>query len=459
MLPDTVPWPCSVSAEYPQRGARPLHFLAQIGCADLPPALWGGLGPREGWLLCFVDPNQGVPETADAFRVLHVETLGTERAAPADLGPVHDGVYTGPSYDYCRSTEEVPSVWRRWPVDLVTVPNTLRQEGQRRRAAPDDLAAELYPGQPIANERGWRAEPAPFTWRGALYALNSLERAFSAKLPELRIPETVRAGMDEPGMREAVLRVLDEKEAHWAEHNRAFLEGPEPAEEAERARRALMLASAQDRRRQRAEIAAFLAANPTTESILDYFRRSDAERRRWHEAARARIAAERAALLERDLDTPIDAAAWQAIRDRLQQESYAAWTDDWVEWNGKRQFGLREIVSRIDFKGRAGIGELIADYYTDPARRTLIPDDLVAPYEAEWRRLEDNIPHRIGGYHDGVQSDAEPGPVRQLLLFQIASDRAMNWCWGDLGVYYIFIAPEDLERGDFSRASITLECH
>jgi uncharacterized protein YwqG len=120
---------------------------------------------------------------------------------------------------------------------------------------------------------------------------------------------------------------------------------------------------------------------------------------------------------------------------------------------------LREIVSRMDFKHRQGVGELIADYYTDPRLRRLIPPDLLATFEPHWRRLEDNMPHRMGGYHDGVQSDPEPGPAKALLLFQIASDPAMNWCWGDVGAYYVFIAPDDLERGDYGRASISLECH
>ncbi|NOS54570.1 DUF1963 domain-containing protein, partial [Acinetobacter baumannii] len=57
MLPDHVEWPRSVSAEHPQKGERPLHFVAQVACADFPAELWGGLGPREGWLLLFIDPN------------------------------------------------------------------------------------------------------------------------------------------------------------------------------------------------------------------------------------------------------------------------------------------------------------------------------------------------------------------------------------------------------------------
>jgi hypothetical protein len=201
MLPDGVAWPRSVSSEDPDGGERPLHFIAQICCADLPPDLWAGLGPRHGWLLLFIDPNQGAPQGPDAFCILHTDELGSERTPPIDLGPVHDGVHTGWDYQDCGGGEGIPRLWNRWPVDLVAMPNVLSGEGR-----------------------------------------------------------TVR-------------------------------------------------------------------------------------------------------------------------------------------------------------------------------------------------------PHRMGGYHDGVQSDATKGPTQHVLLFQVASDAAMQWCWGDIGAYYIFISPADLRHGDFERASIVLECH
>ena len=140
MMPTHVEWPRSVSSEYPDRGERPLHFVAQIACADFPAELWGGLGPRAGWLLLFIDPNNGVPEGPDAFRLVHVDALGPERQPPADLGPVHDGVYTAFDYHYCRTFDEVPRLWRHWPVDLVVVPNEAVIVGQRTKVAPENFA-------------------------------------------------------------------------------------------------------------------------------------------------------------------------------------------------------------------------------------------------------------------------------------------------------------------------------
>ena len=65
----------------------------------------------------------------------------------------------------------------------------------------------------------------------------------------------------------------------------------------------------------------------------------------------------------------------------------------------------------------------------------------------------------MGGYHDGLQSDAVAGPVRELLLFQIATDSAMHWCWGDTGAYYVFVDPDALKALNFSSATMILECH
>jgi hypothetical protein len=54
-------------------------------------------------------------------------------------------------------------------------------------------------------------------------------------------------------------------------------------------------------------------------------------------------------------------------------------------------------------------------------------DAVLPDLAAGWRRLFEGRPHRMGGYHDGVQSDAKDGPTDHLLLFQIASDEVMHW--------------------------------
>jgi uncharacterized protein YwqG len=466
MMPDHVEWPRSVSSEHSHRGERPLHFVAQIACADFPAELWGGLGPRKGWLLLFIDPNEGVPEGPDAFRVLHVDALGSERQPPADLGPVHDGMYSGPSYDYYRSVAEVPDRWRRWPVDLVVVPNEARIVGQRTKVAPENFAEILYAGQPVApvtpHQQG-PAEPEPFTWRGALYVLDSIARSFGPpKRPpgEVQIPDWLVERLNQPGYIGSILAALEAYDAKWTAASADLLEGPEPEDETLRQRRTATRAAAENRRKRREALAAFLASHPTAESIVDHLRRFDREFPGWRTAVCERVAGERAAVLRHDLDSPIPAGAWQALKARLQQDVFRFWRYRSEDRDGERLHVTFDEAEVSAYSGyRSGIRELVADYYVDEVRRSLIPPAVLAQYEPYWRTLYDNRPHRIGGYHDGLQSDAKIGPTRELLLFQIATDDAMHWCWGDVGAYYVFLDVDALKAMDLSKATMELECY
>jgi uncharacterized protein YwqG len=61
----------------------------------------------------------------------------------------------------------------------------------------------------------------------------------------------------------------------------------------------------------------------------------------------------------------------------------------------------------------------------------------------------------MGGMIDSVYDD--PLEKRHVLLFQIASDAAVGWIWGDLGLIYVSIHPSDLEAGLFDKAHAWLE--
>ncbi|WP_425101704.1 DUF1963 domain-containing protein [Tropicibacter sp. S64] len=63
--------------DWPRIGDKPASFYAQIALTDLPGTLWGGLGPRSGWLVIFAadDPSAEVV-------VLHTQERGTVRSLP-----------------------------------------------------------------------------------------------------------------------------------------------------------------------------------------------------------------------------------------------------------------------------------------------------------------------------------------------------------------------------------------
>ena len=108
----------------------------------------------------------------------------------------------------------------------------------------------------------------------------------------------------------------------------------------------------------------------------------------------------------------------------------------------------------------AALYEVAADLYVaSPEKRALIPPHELAKCEPFWRRLDGNRPHRMGGMHDGVQSEPQEGPQARLLLLQLASDDAMQWCWGDAGAWYFWIDADRLAAGDFTGVIAELECH
>ena len=456
MLPDAVAWPRSVSSEYPQRGERPLHFVAQICCADLPPALWGGLGPRQGWLLLFIDPNQGAPEAADAFRILHTETLGSERPPPADLGPVHDGVYTAWDYGHCGGEEHVPRTWRRWPVDLITMPNDITMQNGQPCVAPPGLAHKLYPGAAVADPAARLPHPPPFTRRGALYALNSLLHRMGKPTAPQPLPEKLLVNLQAPGGLDQVRAYLEQARSKM----RAVL-----AERQAEAAPEAQIAALEKEIDNRNDLLAFLAAHATPELLIAYFQNAQLQLAAWRAASRARLEQLRGEILASDLEAPFTDLEWTALQHAAAGEpyrgiTYQIWGDRAKNPNDTTPpIGLVHADHHVKLEPGRGSLELVADYYVNPARHALIPPHLLADFEASWRQLRSNRPHRMGGYQDGVQSDAVAGPTAHLLLFQIASDDAMGWCWGDVGAYYIYLNPADLRCGKYENAEIVLECH
>ena len=71
-LPEMPP-----GVDWPQTDGNAALFLAQIALSDLPDDIWGGLGPKSGWLLFFLAPRDW-----GGLRVLHVKQRGAPRPYP-----------------------------------------------------------------------------------------------------------------------------------------------------------------------------------------------------------------------------------------------------------------------------------------------------------------------------------------------------------------------------------------
>lgn len=68
-MPDDIEWPV--------KDGKAALFLAQIAMEDLPKNIFGGIGPKNGWLLFFVAPSDW-----GGVQVIHIEQRGAPRAYP-----------------------------------------------------------------------------------------------------------------------------------------------------------------------------------------------------------------------------------------------------------------------------------------------------------------------------------------------------------------------------------------
>ena len=447
MMPESVEWPRGVDDQYPERGAIPLHFLAQIACEDLPPELWGGRGPRSGWLLFFINPNHFSGEDGNLHRVLHIAQEGPERRPPADCGPVHDKVYTGGSYNWLAAAA-VPPIWRRWPVDIIAMPNALtlhEDDGSHwKTASPDNLSDLLYADVPLSGADCAGAMPRlrPLTFGQARAGVEALGQSLRYKVREPVDPEARALLLAEGGMAGLIASLEEGRE-------RLSSMPPESLEQGQQHRLAFLEAALE-------EFAAVDAA-----SLLETIETRHADWLVWREKI-AKGCDQIAAMLGRsDPEALLSDDHWQQLEATFADKHF-----DHLELRHLhyRTEGLpialmspREI---IEIKPPKGLDQVAIEYYLDPARRDRLPEGYAATQEPAWRTLYNNRPHRMGGYHDGLQSEPiEDAGFGKMLLMQIATDDAMDWCWGDAGAYYFWIRPEDLDRHDFSKVEVWLECH
>ncbi|MEO1291742.1 MAG: DUF1963 domain-containing protein, partial [Pseudomonadota bacterium] len=117
-LPSAIPWPCNESHR------RPLHFLAQIHCKDIPRAAPTWL-PREGKLLFFAEISrhfdwQETPNRT-ATRVIHVPAhlADTPPQAPPTALPFLGLADDAPRDDYARHERRQ---FEAWPLTIEALP-------------------------------------------------------------------------------------------------------------------------------------------------------------------------------------------------------------------------------------------------------------------------------------------------------------------------------------------------
>ncbi|MBJ7500543.1 MAG: DUF1963 domain-containing protein [Sphingopyxis sp.] len=183
--------------EWPRIDGQPADFLAQIGCADLPPDLWGGLGPRSGALAFFIHRHRY------EMRVVHLGDGGAPVAPQFALNDAEG--WFGPQGALASGDLASFAVraFPEWPVDLVAV--RPGDADPRSEADPDEPGTTLY-------DRGYDiADPAfhPFDW-GSMMAMVAL---LEMRLDRLTAGEALPPDADAEAMAEIKQRAAINREA------------------------------------------------------------------------------------------------------------------------------------------------------------------------------------------------------------------------------------------------------
>lgn len=465
-MPEGVAWPRT------EDGA-PLQFVAQVCCADLPKEMWGGIGPREGWLLLFVECYSMEDENYGGnVQVLHVGRLGPEREPPEDMGTYRHAMVDYIDYGSPVIRPGIPKMWRRWPVDLVVqeVPPPSDEDG-RLVWAPLPVDPEALYGGPVKREYlrlKVTDESRPLTRRGLVHFLDATQKGMDSDLYAARKRAPVKLNI-EPGFVASVLdatrATLDKARAQLVE-NDARLDAikttmPEDQEK--------VVADILDSSRRQRDILAYQEARlaylvpldgPDAEAALAA-EVQRARNRHWDvmQAQERLIADLRADVLTQDLDAILPADQFNAVVAKLSKARSETWTVDNRQkslWKVEAEiFGPHRIKQAMEFALR----ENVLDLYTrDAAGRAMIPPELLAELEPLVRDIGcGDAPHRMGGPCDAVQW--EDAPSDSVLLFQIFSDYPMGWMWGDVGALYVTLPKRHLKTGVFETLKAELVGH
>ncbi|WP_285710932.1 DUF1963 domain-containing protein [Erythrobacter oryzae] len=482
-LPEGTGWPHADDG-------TPLHFVAQVDCAALPGELWGGLGPRSGWLVLFVDFDAINEQDERPFaRVLHVDRLGPELSPPADL-----------PHAQCDMPDlaVVRRHFRKWPLDLVvTDADTSELTGSALYGAPET--------DRVVNAHDSYAGDRPLTWRGACIVLASLAAKYGAADYEREWRGNALGMMDYPEPD------ITGRNAVWAErreniaaglggyHNPAFEKAQAwmEAELYEERRagwtgRALAEIDAVTERdhglleEYRAELAKAQAAGDafatqSAESSIEYYEKQLANHRKarayltdlfaqfpseaalveevarvgrahlaWAKETAGRLRALQGRTATQDLDAPLPAHEWDAMMAEIALMKTTYW----------RKTFQPNLMEKIEDSVHVSLDDamrwdILDRYCTPPASAGALDPAVVADLEPRLRHLESGHPHKLGGVIDSYCGD--PLAEGEVLLFQLASDAALGWICGDLGYVYVAMQARDLAAGRFDRIRAWLE--
>lgn len=455
MMPRLIKWPRD------GEGA-PLHFIAQICCADLPKTLWNGLGPRKGWLLCFSETLK-LDDFAESptVQVLHIKRLGPERQPPKDAPTVRHAMSDYIDYSSPNVRPGVAKFWRKWPVDIVVHEYEVPGDEQDECGPPLVPAEDLYDG-PVATDGingNLCALDRPLTWRGALYvvegALRDLEpeefkqnyignqggllerpvvdRDAFDKLVEQRVAqrpelEGMIFHLRASAIEEIKLEVRAELSSGWLSEAHPLLDAKIAkttkernecrSEAAEVERHELQpsgstlaskleyleakITSMEEDRRYLDDLTARYSGPEGEAKLTAEIQEMGKGHLAWGAQKRRQLETIYERSLSKELDAPISDSDWFDIKQAITGDSYASWRGALIAGDNRI---LKKVAARISIDKylRMAIREDVLDLYAhDSESRATLPQEQIEELEQRLRFIEDGVLHRMGGQPDKI---------------------------------------------------------
>jgi hypothetical protein len=197
-------------------------------------------------------------------------------------------------------------------------------EGARTPAIiPQNFASILYDGAPVKDEG--RIEPpgrAPFSWRGTLYVVDSIARVL-AKEHTLRL-DNVREKLSAPGWIADAINRTDAQLARWLA-SPALQPTAENASSEVKARLETARPIILDKIKKLQAARQLLADSADAATLLERMEQTHRDYAAWGDGAKPRVAALRERIVAHDLDTPITAEDWDALRTVLEDDRQPYW--------------------------------------------------------------------------------------------------------------------------------------
>lgn len=396
-LPDGMNWPATGDSAH--------QLLVQVDCSRLPAGLWGGLGPRQGWLAIFLDP-----QTVDA-KVLHFTDAGEFRPSPPVLETCN---ILG--YDGRQRAKASNYTWRfaRWPIDIVPV-----TEGRDDpyRSGHSEIRHERYRTRhDMVAERRW-----PFDWPTARMmmesALSAYEGMGSKGLPDFLQPEALA------NSKQAIIE--------------ASRTGATPEQLAE-------MRVNHDERCAMAAANEFNAANRG--AIVDRLR-----------ALRAKIEATSASDV---FSSDAIGSVMSEMKDMLwMHKSVPPFYRDGKKLSGAQRLaeGVQTFALPLTTHDPSAVPSWVFDFETrllEAAKHiylqnpTALPPPLVADCEEVWR---DHAAHEMASMgHVPQRYVHEFDDAEDVTLVELPSSDLVGWMFGDVDHLVVTMKKADLSRGDFS---------